>query len=567
MLSNSMPTTSRTKILRRIGLAWTIVCFVSIGATDRARGQSNSTEATATAGGVNVSLLRVGLGGLGRVGCWLPIRLEAGGLPAGSEIKVLVVASDARGDQCADTVATTTADSSGNIAVASVFMTGRLDGNVIVRLLGSSDNILWEHSIRCHSSKQFAIPETPAETGPVPSDLTLMTFRPMSFATIGLPDALKSLANELAAGEATGESLAVMSLKSLDDLPPSRRGLDSVDYLLLIDGYELSETQRQAVEEWVTSGGHLIVSCGSKLPQLLQSTVGSWLQPVFQIEPTLMYSQDLSALQNFVSGSSQLQTFRKPVPIMKLRSNQAWSVVDSINGPLMQRVSYGAGMISVVAVDLDEKPVNQWLSLPQLYEMLIFSQHLDLAENRTSRSGRISSSGVSDLATQLAAVSDAVPAADRWSSWSVMLLILVFLLVIGPMDYLIVVRLLKKPHLTWLTFPIMILTTCALAVSWLGTREAALVVRQVHLLDVAQPGARQTIRLRSWESVSAADSGHISVSAKPLPISTTAGQQVTDAPMTVSWHGRAEDVYGGLYREGGVALGRQLSHRSDRLKG
>lgn len=567
MLSNTMPTTGRTKILMRIALAWTSVCLLSICASDPARGQSNPTAATKTGSGVNVSMLRVGLGGLGRVGCWIPIRLEAGGLPGGSEIRVQVVASDARADQCADTVATTTADGSGNIAVASVFMTGRLDGNIIVRLLDTGDNILWEHSIRCHSSRQFAIPETPAAIEPVASDLTLMTYRPLTFATIGVPDALRWLANELAAGEATGESLAVMSLESLDDLPPSRRGLDSVDYLMLFDHYELSEPQRQAVEEWVTSGGHLIVSCGINLPQLLQSTVGRWLQPVFQIEPTLMYSQDLSALQNFVSGSSQLQTFRKPVPIMKLRSNQAWSVVDSINGPLMQRVSYGAGMISVVAVDLNEKPVNQWLSLPQLYEMLIFSQHLDLAENRTSRSGRISSSGVSDLATQLAAVSDAVPAAERWSSWSVMLLILVFLLVIGPMDYLIVVRLLKKPHLTWLTFPIMILTTCALAVSWVGTRDAALVVRQVHLLDVAQPGTRQTIRVRSWDSVSAADSGHISVSAKPLPITSTTGYQAINPHMTVSWHGRAEDVYGGLYREGGVALGRQLSHRSDGLNG
>ena len=73
------------------------------------------------------------------------------------------------------------------------------------------------------------------------------------------------------------------------------------------------------------------------------------MQPIFQVEPTLMFSQDLSALQNFVSGSSQLQTYRKSVPLMKLRSAQAWSVVDSINGPLMQRVSYGAGQITLLA--------------------------------------------------------------------------------------------------------------------------------------------------------------------------------------------------------------------------
>ena len=576
MLCHSMPTTGRTKPLIRTALTCAIACFAWIGVGNFAIGQSNPTEAKAIGSGVNVSLLRLGLGGLGRVGCWIPIRLEASGLPGGSDISVVVVASDARGNQCEDTVVTTTADSLGSIAVASVFMSGRLDGTIIVRLLGDNDSVLWEHVVRCQKvpdlqrkrKLDFSIPDTPEGTEPVQSNLKLMRHGPISLATIGIPEGLASLANELAVNESTRDTLAVMSVESIFDLPTSRRGLDCVDFLYLVDDYELSELQRQAVEEWVTSGGHLIVSCGVNLPQLMQSTVGKWLQPIFQIEQTPMFSQDLSALQNFVSGSSQLQTYRNPVPIMKLRSNQAWSVVDSIKGPLIQRVSYGAGMITVAAVDFDEKPISQWLSLPQLYEMLIFGRHLDLAENRASRSGRISSSGVSDLATQLASVSDAVPAADRWSTWSVMLLIVVFLLVIGPVDYLLVVRLVKKPHLTWLTFPILIVATCALAVSWVGTREAALVVRQVHLLDVAQPGFRQTIRLRSWDSLSAAESGHVSVTAKPLSIATLVGQQAIDvASTTVSWHGRAEDVYGGLYREGGVALGRQSSHRSDQLNG
>ena len=568
MLCHFMRTTGRTKPLIWMALATAFACFSWTASSDSAWGQSHLPGATAIGRAVNVSLLRVGLGGLGRVGCWIPIRLEAGGLLAGSEIRVVVVASDARGDQCADNVVTTTADSSGNIAIASVFMTGRLDGMIIVRLLDSGDNVLWEYSLPCRSIDKFPVQGSSVEAGPVPSWLTLMTYRQITVATIGVPDALNLLANELASGNATKDTLAVMSVESIDDLPTSRRGLDSVDYLLLVDRYELSKFQRLAVEEWVTAGGHLIVSCGVNLPELLQSTVGDWLQPIFEIEPTPVFSQDLSALQNFVSGSSQLQTNRKPVAIMKLRSNQAWSVVDSINGPLIQRVSYGAGMITMVAVDLNEKPVSQWISLPQLYEMLIVGWHLDVAENRVSRSGRISSSGVSDLATQLAAVSDAVPPADRWSTWSVMLLIVLFLLVIGPIDYLLVVRVLRKPHLTWLTFPILIAATCALAVSWVGTREAALVVRQVHLLDVAQPKFKQTIRVRSWDSLSAADSGYISVTAKPLPIATSVDQQaIDDSRTTVSWHGRAEDVYGGLYREGGVALGRQLSHRSDRING
>ncbi len=254
-----------------------------------------------------MSRLRLGLGGLGRVGCWIPIQLDASGLPGGEAVRVVVIASDARGDQCADSVAQAIADGSGHIAVSSVFMTGRLDGNITVRLVDDENDSLWEHIIRCQmvpdpdprKELTFAIPGTSAGIGPVQANLRLMRHGPISLATVGVPDSLASLANELAAGESTRETLAVMSVDSVADLPASSRGLDCVDFLYLVDSYELSELQRQAVEDWVTSGGHLIVSCGVGLPQLLQSAVGKWLQPMFQIEPTLMFSQDLISPAEF----------------------------------------------------------------------------------------------------------------------------------------------------------------------------------------------------------------------------------------------------------------------------
>lgn len=529
--------------------------------------EASDAKGDTNAGTINVSRLRLGLGERGRVGSWIPIRLEAGGLPVNSPVRLVVTASDARGNECADTVASVMTDARGSVAVYSVFMTGRLDGNIRLQLVGEGDKSLWEHYCKCEPLSDFTLPNTPAEIPPVQSQLKLMKYDPISFVTVGIPLGLAPLANELASAGATNDKLSIASLESLSELPDSRRGLDSVDFIYLVDGYDISEYQQRAIEEWVTTGGHFLVSCGADLPQLLKSPVGRWLQPVLGIESNLLSTQDLSALQNFVAGSSQLQTYRNNVPVVKLRSNQAWSVVDSINGPLVQRVSYGAGLVTVVAVDLNRKPVNQWLSLPQLYETLIFSRQLDTTEGRAARAGRISSTGVSDLATQLAAVSDAVPSADRWSTWSVMLLIVLFLVVIGPLDYLLVVHLCKKPHLTWLTFPCLIVLFCLLAVRWVGNRDEPIMVRQVHLLDIAQPMEKQSSRIRTWSSISAADSGYISVTSKHLPIHSNSSVPATAAMQPdLAWYGRPEDVFGGLYREGGVSLGRQTSHRSEHLK-
>ena len=130
---------------------------------------SDSTTESARSDGVTVGRLRLGLGNLGRVGCWIPIHIEAAGFPSGANVKVLIVASDARGDQCEDTVASVKADSSGSISVASVFMTGRLDGAVNIRLLSDEGNVFWEHVVRCRSVEDFSIPTAPSTTAAVQS--------------------------------------------------------------------------------------------------------------------------------------------------------------------------------------------------------------------------------------------------------------------------------------------------------------------------------------------------------------------------------------------------------------
>jgi hypothetical protein len=221
----------------------------------------------------------------------------------------------------------------------------------------------------------------------------------------------------------------------------------------------------------------------------------------------------------------------------------------------------GAGFVTFVALDLNAKPLNRWLALSQLYEILLFNRLRDTSTEQTSRAGRISSSGVTDLSTQLANVSDAIPAAERWSSWHAMLMMVVYLVIIGPLDYLLVVRLLRRPKMTWLTFPLLVAISCGLTFWWSSGQRATATVRELSLLDVSQDRARQTIHARTWSSLSTSDSRYAAVNAVPLP--TVAGQTLNVSEQTLTWHGRAEDVYGGLYRAGGAGLGQKVSRRTE----
>ena len=519
-------------------------------------------EDAAVAEPVSMDVLSMGFNGVGRVGNWLPIHLKVHGLAATHECILTVIAGDARGDQCESKVASGVSDASGALDIRGVFMTGRLDGPVRLRLEDAEGKILWQHLVPCRAVGNLPGTER-SESDPtvsVVAELKLLRHHSQTVLVAGMPAGLSELAQELAANESTRDELSLLRVSALSEFPETRRGLDSVDTILLVTEFGLTEKQTEAIREWVLTGGNLLVSCGANLPQFLSSPVGQWLQPVFGIDQNLLASQDLTALQNFVSGASQLQTNRYDVPIVRLGADQPRIVVNSINGPLISRISSGAGVITMLAVDLNLRPLDRWLSLSDLYETLLFGRILEVGTEQSRRGGRISSSGVTDIATQLANAADAIPANERWSSWHAMLMMLVYLVVIGPLDYLLVVRLLQRPRLTWLTFPTMLVLACGLTLWWSGSQRAAATVRQIHLLDVSQGELKQFVRTRSWSSLSTSQSRYGSVAVTDfLP----AVDSASVSEKTLMWHGRSEDVYGGLYRPGGAGLGQQSSRRTE----
>jgi hypothetical protein len=520
-----------------------------------------------TGSSVTVTELSMGFGGLGRVGNWLPVRLSATA-PALSELELIVTASDPRGDQCESLVCEGTSDESGRLSLSGVFMAGRLDGTIRVRLQDKEGRTVWQHTVACkeHDTKSAVGEEAVAvkTVSPVISEMSMLRHNSLTLLTMGVPSGLPELADRLAVLNSSQDALTVLSVDALQHIPSTRRGLDSVDVILLVTDYGVSDSQVEAIRDWTTTGGQLIVSCGDNLAQLLSSPVGNWLQPEFGIQSEPIRSQDLTALQNFVSGASQLQTNRQSVPIVRLESEQPRVVVNSINGPLISRVSTGAGVVTFVAVDLNLKPLNRWLSLSQFYEMLLFERLHEASAAQSNRRGRISSSGVTDLATQLVNVADAIPARERWSSWQAMLLMVVYLVIIGPLDYLVVVRLLNRPKLTWITFPVLVAGACGLAFLWSSSDRAVATVREVHLLDISRIGDRQKLHQRSWSSLSTSDTRYGSVTSKNLPVVFSGSTPVAlEGDSSLIWNGRAEDVYGGLYRAGGAGLGKQISRRSE----
>ncbi|MEQ9410631.1 MAG: DUF4350 domain-containing protein, partial [Fuerstiella sp.] len=518
--------------------------------------------------------LRLGHGGHGKVGKWLPVSATATGLSAGTDVELRAEFPDPRGDICVEIADSGTVEADGSVQLSGFFRSGRLEGTAVVTIADTStDDVL------CRSTLAFGEDVLPDPDNAVQKVLTLRRLDVYTLLTIGDVEGIEELLRNVRAYSGDKSVLQGVNLDSLAALPADARGLDAVDLLLLTDDFQTSPEQTQAIRQWVRDGGHLFISSGGTVSGLVNSELGAWIGDRFEIQETPLLVRRFSPLEAFVPGASRIQTnlnLKEGWPVAAIRSRQTTALVDSLDGPIIGSQSIGGGVVTIVAVDLNQLPFNRWTSLPEFYEVLFFGEKLNRQTAGKSRSSRISQSGVSDLATQLLAAVDAAPEVGTWSTWAVMAMLVAWLILIGPLDYLLVTRFLQRPHFTWFTFPLFILGGVMAVVSWAG-HSPGVRLQQLDVVDVSSEGIEQFLTARTWMSVSAPETMKAdltafaafgrsdpaagdSVAEDSVVMNTTAGEPL------LSWTGRAEDVFGAMYRQGGIGLGRQ-SFQHDGKKG
>lgn len=171
---------------------------------------------------------------------------------------------------------------------------------------------------------------------------------------------------------------------------------------------------------------------------------------------------------------------------------------------------------------------------------------------------QLTQTGVTDLATQLQLAQEDFPAIDRPSHWWVMGLLVAYLLVIGPLDYFIVTRCLKRPELTWVTFSILVCLGAG-AAAWGANRinGADVLCNQLNLVDIDI--SSKAIRGHSWVSLYSPENRRYAIAVEPAASGVDASASVdgTSPKPTLTWSGVPENSVSGVYRSGGAGLGGQ----------
>ncbi len=463
------------------------------------------------------------------VGRWTPATVEFTATQPGS-YAVEVAALDAIG-HTARFPTTVTDLTAGPQTLTGLFRTGRTEGALTARVL-KDGVVIAERVVR------------PGVDTDVPR---VMKLSDRLFVTVGKPRGLDSLAHT----DKDGRPAQVITINrgDADKLPVSPLAYDGVRAVLLAGDQRLSESAQSALLEWVRSGGRLIVS----LPKNVSGWSTNPLRPQLPVgigaEPYVV--RELGSLEVFAGRNVRIPSAGR-LAVAKLAVQDGQIIAGTREEPLLVSAPLGFGEVTVLALDLTQSPLANWGGLNDFVARLLNVSNVAVNANtrRSQRVGQLTTTGITDLASQVLASQDHFDTIRGSSPWVVMGWLLVYIAIVGPVDYCLVHYVLRRPGWTWVT-----VLLSAAGFGWIASqavysaapRTPSLRQLDVIDLDVSEHRARH----RSWITHYSPVTARVDWEFSPLatPVSTV-------APPVVVPFAAPEATFGGMYRAPGSEWGR-----------
>lgn len=510
----------------------------------------------------SATLERVGFGGRFKVGQWTPLVVRVENDRA-CQAELQVEVADPDGNR---TVWTEDfpLDAAGTHRLAMLFQAGRLNVSLRPRVVVRSDS----------GEDEWTVPVSAGEGEAAQLSHKALTHAVLLVGTLGEPGGLPdegesdgTILNEnrvpvFVTAIENPEELTVISERDPKAAFTNANGLEALDTLILSGRYDLSENQSEAIRTWVTLGGHLILSVGSEWETYRASPLADWISNEapsgetrpFRITGTTPFLR-LDNLESFAGGNPEPIEINRQSPVVTVKvehGQEVETLVPAPNGSLIARSAYGMGTITLVGLSLSEDPVRSWSSLPQVMAKLLWDERPPTEARSKSSNSQLAYTGIGEFATQLHTALVTYPRVHRLSTWTIIGLMAAYLLVIGPLDYLLVHQVLGRPRYTWFTLPVLVVLASAFCV-WIARSQngETLITNQVNVLDYDV--STQTLRSRSWASLYSPETRRYQVTfeAQPFSKSATEGR---DPSVRMAWFGVPETSFGGMYREGGQQI-------------
>jgi hypothetical protein len=237
--------------------------------------------------------------------------------------------------------------------------------------------------------------------------------------------------------------------------------------------------RRDALAEWVRRGGHLIISVSKN-----HQEVNQILEQMKIIDLAVEGRVQLTGLPG-VARWAGLGEFRGVVTkdqktplveVAKLKPGRGVQVLayDRVNGadpearPMIVQSACGLGRVIVVGFDLDEQPFTGWKGREEFWKRIKEINEPSnigdgLRQDRFNNWRAANDGTQGELGGKLVKSLEAFPDVPVISFGWVALFILVYILIVGPLDYFFLKKVVKRLELTWITFPAVVIVISAVA--------------------------------------------------------------------------------------------------------
>lgn len=344
------------------------------------------------------------------------------------------------------------------------------------------------------------------------------------------------------------------SAMTIGELPDQWFGYQAIDVMILPTGNaelieELSSprnrTRQDALIEWVRRGGEVILSVGRNADLVAQ--LGE-LQGLLPAEIGLTQRQSELRL-NWTPRASTVperETLNAPedgdIPIATLtpKTDRSTMVLmqDESGSPLVVRAAYGMGRVTLVAFDLDRPPFTEWKTPGGLWKWLLGEAAGTVPEGEPTARDQGSYFFSSDTKVfELQRTLEFFEGIPVISFGWVALFILLYIVIIGPLDYLFLKKVVKRMEWTWITFPIIVIIVSAAAYfTAYALKGEDLKVNKIDLVDIDLQSDR--VYGTSWFTVFSPRIDNYNIGIEPAsPTWSATGSEQSADDVLVTWLG------------------------------
>ncbi len=305
----------------------------------------------------------------------------------------------------------------------------------------------------------------------------------------------------------------------LPDNPLVWEGMNAF-YLNSEKAPDLTADQQEALLAWLNNGGRLIVAVDavgdvngtpwlkSLVPMDLNGTrpltehheIQDWLRSTPPPNTSGLNRSRVINGNNFQNSGSYTTLaddfdFERAELVVATGTLRKGSVLAASGGtPLMVTAREGRGTVTVLLFDPERDPGRSWKNLPMMWARLAGVPAEFYANENTYPRSSTSIDGV------FGAMVDSKQVRKLPVEW-LLLLLIVYLAVIGPLDQYWLKRI-KRPMLTWLTFPCyVVIFSMMIYLIGYKLRAGETEWNELHLVDVLPRGEAVEMRGRSYFSI------------------------------------------------------------------